>query len=316
MTNSMCINVQLIVLRVEILTTSPLVTWNAVSDYVTFPTVANIIAHVGLTDGIGRIPREFMDKLSVRVMPILSNPAEEDSDGDGIWDDFDPQPLIYNKPGTIYNRQKAVEYALFWGQACDGINGCDCGIYNCPQGKFNPNFHKSEANCTNFVSQVLHAGGFEMDDNWFNAKSDSNWFQQMLFKVPNWLKGIHMDNEFAWTKSWVWINDLYSRKTKAPFSKETVTIMDINFNDKEYVMGKIQEKNIREGDIIFFYKGGGFTTPFRLEHAMVITQITQDEIYLAGNTRWRTKLALSKASEYSRYDFVKMDDFSSFKGGA
>ena len=57
MTNSMCINVQLVVLRVEILTTSPLVTWNAVSDYVTFPTIANIIAHVGLTDGIGRIPR-------------------------------------------------------------------------------------------------------------------------------------------------------------------------------------------------------------------------------------------------------------------
>ena len=101
MTNSMCINVQLIVLRVEILTTSPLVTWNAVSDYVTFPTVANIIAHVGLADGIGRIPREFMDKLSVRVMPIRSNPAEEDSDGDGIWDNEDTAPFIKGLAGGI-----------------------------------------------------------------------------------------------------------------------------------------------------------------------------------------------------------------------
>jgi cell wall-associated NlpC family hydrolase len=72
----------------------------------------------------------------------------------------------------IYNRLRAVQYAENWWN------------------NYNPAFHKFEVDCTNFISQCLHAGGIPMKH---TGQRNSGW----------WYSG---DN---WSYSWTVANALH-----------------------------------------------------------------------------------------------------------
>lgn len=78
----------------------------------------------------------------------------------------------------MYNRQQAVQYAeMYWNQR-------------------NPNYrYFGEDNCTNFISQVLHAGGIPMD--YANSPNRGWWYQH---------KGGGKDQ---WSYSWAVAHSLH-----------------------------------------------------------------------------------------------------------
>lgn len=75
----------------------------------------------------------------------------------------------------MYHRQKAVMYAeQYWNQP-------------------NPQYQVFEDDCTNFVSQVLHAGGIPME--WSSSRSQGWWYRH---GTPN-----------QWSYSWTVAHSLY-----------------------------------------------------------------------------------------------------------
>lgn len=78
------------------------------------------------------------------------------------WSYYQP-PDFGTRSGSAYNRMKAVQYAETWW------NGA------------NPRYQKFEVDCTNYVSQCLHAGGVPMEYSyqrgrgWWYRGSRENW---------------------------------------------------------------------------------------------------------------------------------------------
>ncbi|HEY8426421.1 MAG TPA: amidase domain-containing protein [Limnochordales bacterium] len=74
---------------------------------------------------------------------------------------------------VAYDRDKAVAYARRY---CGGAWGCGNG------GRYNPaykDYTDVGGDCTNFASQVLHAGGLPMDDTWYYRRGGGSgaWVQ-------------------------------------------------------------------------------------------------------------------------------------------
>ncbi|PTX63305.1 putative amidase-like protein [Melghirimyces profundicolus] len=95
-----------------------------------------------------------------------------DTDVDQGWTYYQP-PEEGGVSGKGYNRIKAVQYAEAWW------NGA------------NPRYRKMEDDCTNFISQCIHAGEIPMD---FAFRRDRGW----------WYKGAWEN----WSYSWAVANSL------------------------------------------------------------------------------------------------------------
>lgn len=83
------------------------------------------------------------------------------------------EPYVFNEeikrqPRYVYNRMEAVRYAELWWN------------------DFNPNFHRFEDDCTNFISQCLYAGGIPME---FSQSRSKGW----------WYRGGQNGWSFSWT---------------------------------------------------------------------------------------------------------------------
>ncbi|MFC4075857.1 amidase domain-containing protein [Salinithrix halophila] len=108
--------------------------------------------------------------------------AEEmDTDRSKVWSFY--QPLREGEAaGTGYNRMQAVQYAETWW------NGA------------NPRYRKFTDDCTNFISQCLHAGGIPMD---FSRRRDSGW----------WYRGSRENWSYSWTVAHSLVNWLTKGRT-------------------------------------------------------------------------------------------------------
>ncbi|WP_240511911.1 amidase domain-containing protein [Paludifilum halophilum] len=94
-------------------------------------------------------------------------PAEGlDTESGKIWSSYQP-PSQRGVAGSGYKRGKAVQYAETWW------NGA------------NPRYRKFEDDCTNFISQCLHAGGVPME---FSSRRDRGW----------WYRGSRENWSYSW----------------------------------------------------------------------------------------------------------------------
>jgi hypothetical protein len=154
---------------------------------------------------------------------------------------------------TDYNRNSAIEYANFWAL------------------KRNPNYFdytKIGGDCTNFISQVLHAGecsmNFDKANGWYYVSSDK--------KSPSWT-GTNFLYGF-----------LINNKTQGPFA------VNVTINE------------IEVGDIIQL----NFENDFLYNHSLVITKIqeprTYDNIFICSHSKNRLNEPLSSINfEKIRY---------------
>ncbi|SDD01736.1 Putative amidase domain-containing protein [Melghirimyces thermohalophilus] len=92
---------------------------------------------------------------------------EMDTDVDQLWTYYQPPEESRLTQGR-YNRMRAVQYAETWW------NGA------------NPRYQKMSDDCTNFISQCIHAGGIPMD---FSGRRDRGW----------WYRGSWENWSYSWT---------------------------------------------------------------------------------------------------------------------
>ncbi|MBA4602036.1 amidase domain-containing protein [Thermoactinomyces sp. AMNI-1] len=102
------------------------------------------------------------------TLEVYADPAGGSFDVPQISEDF--------TNFIVYDREKAVQYAKKWS---DPDN----------QGKFHPDIVRLDkygralgGDCANFVSQMLHAGGLKMNDEWyFDKENKDNFFYTFPF---------------------------------------------------------------------------------------------------------------------------------------
>jgi hypothetical protein len=98
-----------------------------------------------------------------------------DEEVEPILNGNDVSPVTDVEIGRLaytYDRRRAIQYAERWWN------------------EFNPAFHKFTDDCTNFISQCLHAGGIPM---WGNPNRGKGW----------WMKGK------SWSYSWTTAHGFY-----------------------------------------------------------------------------------------------------------
>ncbi|SFS82754.1 amidase domain-containing protein [Marininema halotolerans] len=143
---------------------------------------------------------------------------EMDTERNKVWSCYQPHQEG-SVIGSSYNPMKAVQYAETWW------NGA------------NPRYRKFEDDCTNFISQCLHAGGIRMD---YSSRRDAGW----------WYRGSRENWSYSWAVAHGLVNWL-SRSSRSP------------------AIRKQDAMQLRQGDVICYdWEGDG-----RWSHNTIVTAI-------------------------------------------
>lgn len=149
-----------------------------------------------------------------------SDPSNGDSDGDNLYDNEDPYPFEFNT-FKKYDRDAVIEY-------CDKYaKNPNTDVYN----------YFQRGDCANFASQCVHAGGIEMDEDWYFKEKGFGFFG--LFYVGD-------DFSQEWTVAYN--NYLYFKNNIGLTNGE-----EIVFNSKEEMQEALKSKkyNIQPGDLMY-----------------------------------------------------------------
>lgn len=164
----------------------------------------------------------------------------------------------YFRKEKIYRAKLAVEYAR-------KHNG-----ENLKKAPYNPQYSVQEMDCANFVSQCLHAGGIEMDEQWYSIPTvitiigGGKKFKKIKHKVSTtWIRVLEQ-------RSWL-------RKKKYIASSFSIT--------KSSKIKEAIRKGVKPGDVVYMItsirQGGKYT------HAVIVVKVTKNIIYYAGHTNNR-----------------------------
>lgn len=122
----------------------------------------------------------------------------------------------FSAPTYAYNATKAVKYA-------------DTYVSN-------PNsaYRKFTFDCTNFVSQIMHAGGLNMNGNWYyNGRNDYSRTWTIADDLKNYLKNNYGATRLSdgWTKNGtyhgsIWLYPYINNSSNIPTSGDVVIFYD------------------------------------------------------------------------------------------
>ena len=168
----------------------------------------------------------------------------------------------HDSSGNAYDRIAAVKYALEY-------------CYKRNQQYYN---YVANGDCTNFTSQCLYSGGIQMDDKWYSRRGKKRIY---AFLIPD----SQYKHRYGWDVSPAW--SIASHQFEY-------------FRDSEYVnacqeiegsstIEEILSSGIQVGDIIYFdWESDGV-----LDHSVIVTEISDDEVYLTYHSTDRERQALS-----------------------
>lgn len=146
---------------------------------------------------------------------------------------------------------------------------------------YNPLYPKYSNDCTNFVSQILQAGGRRqislLTTNTL-TRDNKYWF---IKRKP--------DNTYSRSASWTVVTDLYSHLVRTQGSYSSTSKSNIRTNAKN-------------GDVIQFKKSGAD----RYSHAMWIYEKTSSDLKLAGHTNDYWNRSFNAITGYTTYRIIKM----------
>lgn len=157
---------------------------------------------------------------SVLYFNNKSDPSNGDSDGDNLYDNEDPYPFEFNT-FKRYDRDAVIEY-------CDKYaESPNTDVYN----------YFQRGDCANFASQCVHAGGIEMDEDWYFKEKGFGFFG--LFYVGD---------DFSPEWAVAYNNYLYFKNNIGLTNGE-----EIVFNSKEEMQEALKSKkyNIQPGDLMY-----------------------------------------------------------------
>lgn len=219
------------------------------------------------------------------TLEVYADPAGGSFDVPQISEDF--------TNFIVYDREKAVQYAKKWSDEQS-------------PGKLHPEFERMDSfgtkrggDCANFVSQLLHAGGLKMNDDWYYEKGIFIRHIPILNRLikyfsPKWAVA---DEQYRYFSD---KNNGYSEKTF-----EASSVDDLKELKK---MGEI-----KPGDLLYWdFEGDG-----RINHATMITNVdSEGHLLYSGHTYDQYnanvtesfKHALRKNKNKTRLHIVKMKD--------
>lgn len=164
------------------------------------------------------------------------------------------------QPFAAYNRTAAAEYAVKWH------NGR------------NPLYKNHAADCTNFVSQAVFAGGKAMKKPASRpsgiTKDTNNWYSER-YSLPAY--------NYGWRESSSWVN-VEDFKTFWAKTQSVVTSSSINTI--------ISNANV--GDVIQLQASSGS----RFYHSLIVHKKANGTLYLAAHTNNRVNLSIKDISAY------------------
>ncbi|SDZ48092.1 Putative amidase domain-containing protein [Evansella caseinilytica] len=173
----------------------------------------------------------------------LRNAAEEE-----LEEQFNEMDLQIS-PLSTYNRSKAAEYAKKYAT------------------KSNPNYKRYNSNCTNFVSQAVHAGGKK-------EKKPSSVNRGITETTKYWYNDDSYDcngNNCYWrtkiSTSWIRVKDFYTYWLNKGMDVTTSANKNTIVN------------NAKVGDVIQFKNKSGWY------HSVIVTKKANGTVYISSNTK-------------------------------
>lgn len=146
---------------------------------------------------------------------------------------------------------------------------------------YNYGYPSYSNDCTNFVSQILQAGGKRQVRSTSTAKlvSDTKYWYVKSLPAYNWGR----------SSSWTVVTDLYSHliRTQSAYSSSS----------KSSIISAT-----KSGDVIQFKKSGAD----RYSHAMWVYEKTSSDLKLSGHTNNYLKRSFNAITGYATYRIVKM----------
>ena len=168
----------------------------------------------------------------------------------------------HDSSGNAYDRIAAVKYALEY-------------CYKCNQQYYN---YVTNGDCTNFTSQCLYGGGIQMDDKWYSRRGKKRIY---AFLIPD----SQYKHRYGWDVSPAW--SIASHQFE--YFRESEYVNACQEIDGSSTIEEILSSGIQVGDIIYFdWESDGV-----LDHSVIVTEISDDEVYLTYHSTDRERQALS-----------------------
>lgn len=189
-----------------------------------------------------------------------------------------------------YDRQKALNYAAAW-----------FGVYN-------PAFYAYSQDCANFVSQCLFAGGMPMTASWHSTVDGKAIFPEAVSAENGPSSKDSADKDLI-SPAWRLAQKLfaYYADSRAGFKNGETVTADSSTNMHELLASAAAEgKPIQPGDLLFFAPEGGGEAD--INHAVLITGVSGDEIYFSSHNCSRLNEALSPHLTHKSVFIVRLDD--------
>ena len=215
---------------------------------------------------------------------------------------FLEKPMSFNE--YIYCQSSSLNYIDLTGQTREDARnymekyGVDLNEDGKPD-NLNNKFPVFENNCANFVSQTLLAGGIEpVKGEWYiTEKLNMNWFTGNFLKVGASIHRILGDNAYYNDTdknhdvllSDTWNNAKAQYKYFSNPENGYINGEVIHIKSQDDIIKVAREGGIQTGDLLYWDRNGKGIT-----HATIISDVTDEDILFAGNSRSRFDAALSE----------------------
>ena len=229
---------------------------------------------------------------------MSSDPTKKDSDEDGLDDSQDTNRLLYNNYNK-YNRNNVKEYATKYSETYNpnymALDRLDFVTYYL---QYYSTF-TGMADCANFVSQCIYAGGIEMNNNWY-------YFQNI--NSPHYVLGIFADDlyvdkdgnivtkpvSYYFSPEWSVANSqyLYFSNIENGYVQEVITLQGTK-DEVKTQLAKLSGK-VKAGDLLYW----DFENDGTYNHATIITGINdKNELLYSGHTKPRNNYSVIDSYE-------------------
>jgi len=190
-------------------------------------------------------------------------------------------PIMQYDPDGNIDRAAIREYASQYA-----LKGWAVGTY---WGGRNRNYYNYRADCANFVSQCLFAGGLKMNDKWYSKK------------VSKKVLGIFSKTEFDVGEVWRLAKSQYEYFSNPQNGYINGEVLKFRASEIEYYANN---GGIQTGDLLYFAGTDGNN----LHHATIVTKVENGDIFYAGHTNERFDYSLTGANSNEWFFVIRLFD--------
>ena len=187
--------------------------------------------------------------------PSIGRFISEDPIKDGInWYVYcSNNPIKFVDPSGLYNREKAVNFALKYGEV---------SWHESYPLRFSPD-------CTNFASQVLQAGGIKNNDNWY-LRTALIIMGKVIGPLSNY------------STTWTVANEQYKWISNPDNGYINGSVLMVNKADS--IPQIIEDNNVQKGDLLYW----DFNNDGKIDHTSVIVSTEGGDITYAQHSGDKT----------------------------